>query len=149
MLSTSRYIHFVVIGLGLIGLFLFLKWFLDSALNILLLVFAGILFAVFVRGLSRFIFDRFEELPEKVGIIFTLIFLVAIATAFFIFLAPQLAEQVPKLTEELAKAINTLRKKTDFFNWLEAFVESGNDMSPAFSEKLTGKVMDLFVTSAP
>lgn len=147
MLSTSRYIHFVVIGLGLVGLFLFLRWFLDSALNVLLLVFAGILFAVFVRGLSRFVFDRFDKLPEKVGIIVTLIFLVAIATAFFIFLAPQLAEQVPKLTEELAKAVNTLREKTDFFSWLEDFVESGDDKSPAFSEKLTGKVMDLFVTT--
>lgn len=146
MLSTSRYIHLVVIGLGLVGLFLFLKWFLDSALNVLLLVFAGILFAVFVRGLSRFVFDRFEKVPDKLGIAATLIFLVAIFTAFIIFLAPQLVEQVPKLAEELPKAINALREKTDFFNWLEDFVESEDGQSPTFN-KLTGKVMGLFATT--
>jgi predicted PurR-regulated permease PerM len=124
-----------------------LRRFLDSAVNVLLLVFAGILFAVFIRGLSRFIFDRFEKLPETVGLIVTLLFLVAIFTAFIIFLAPQLAEQVPKLAEELPKAINALREKTDFFSWLEDFVESGDGQSPTFNEKLTGKVMGLFATT--
>jgi predicted PurR-regulated permease PerM len=114
---------------------------------VLLLVFAGILFAVFVRGLSRFIFGRFEKLPEKVGIVITLIFLVAISAAFIIFLAPQLGEQVPKLAEELPKAINAIREKTDLFNWLEDFVASGNGQSPTFNEKLTGKVMGLFVST--
>ena len=147
MLSTSRYTHLVVIGLGLVGLFLFLKWFLDSALNVLLLVFAGILFAVFVRGLSRFVFGRFEKLPDKVGIIVTLLFLVAISIAFTIFLAPQLGEQVPKLAEELPKAINSLREKTDFFSWLEDYVESGDGQTPTFNEKLTDKVMGLFVST--
>jgi predicted PurR-regulated permease PerM len=144
MLSTSRYTHLVVIGLGLVGLFLFLKWFLDSALNVLLLVFAGILFAVFVRGLSRFVFGRFKKLPEKVGIAVTLIFLVAISITFIIFLAPQLVEQVTKLTEELPKAISALREKTNFFNWLEDLVESGDGQSAPFNDKLTSKVMGLF-----
>ncbi len=147
MLSTSRYIHFVIIGLGLIGLFLVAKWFLQSALNVLLLVFAGTLFSIFIRGVSRFVFGRFRKLPEKAGIVATLIFLVTISAAFVIFLAPQLFEQIPKLAEELPKAVNALREKTDFFSWLKDFVDGGDGKSPAFTDKLTGKLMGVFTTT--
>ena len=146
MIRIDRYIQFVVIGLGFLALFLLLKWLLVSAVNVLMLLFAGILSAVFVRGLSRFIFGRFG-LSEKVGIAVTLLTLLGGFALFVVLLAPQLADQVPKLAEELPKAIDALRKKTDVFRWLEDFIASGDGQAPVFTDQLTSRVFGIFATT--
>ncbi len=147
MITNKRYIQLVLITLGFLTLFLLLKWLLISAVDVLLLVFAGILFATFIRGMSRFFFGRFEKLPEKLGIGITLCLLVAVFSVFFIHLAPQLAEQVPELASELPKAIETLKEKTEILSWLGEIVGSGNGNAPAFAQEFTGKALSFFANT--
>lgn len=147
MLRTGRYIQFVVIGLGFLALFLLLKWLLVSAVNVLMLLFAGILSAVFVRGLSHFLFGRFGELMEKVGIAVTLLSLLGGSVLFIVLLAPQLADQIPKLAEELPKGVDALRKKTEVFRWLEGLVTSGDGQAPVFTDPLSSQVFGIFATT--
>ncbi|MDY0212838.1 MAG: AI-2E family transporter [Desulfuromonadaceae bacterium] len=144
MLSTGRYIRFVVIALGLLALFIFLQWLVKSSINVVFLLFAGLLFAIFIRGLSRFIFDRFPVIPESVGITITLLFLFTMFLAFFILLVPQLTEQMPKLVEELSKAQNLLKEKSADFRWFGDFIQSNNDTVANFGQELTSKVFGVF-----
>lgn len=147
MISTTRYIHLVLIGLGLLGLFLLFKWLLYSAVNTLFLVLAGVLFATFIRGLSRLIFGRFKHLSEKVGIVITLLFLAGSLATFIVFLAPQVAEQMNELANELPRALNTLSENYPGFEWVREYVASAEDKSPAFTDKITGKMLGVFATT--
>lgn len=147
MISTSRYIQFVTLALGFLALFLLLRWLLNSAVDVLLLIFAGILFAVFVRGLRSFLFSRLERLPEKVGTAITLLILIGAFSAFVILLAPQLAEQLPKLLEEMPKALATVQEKTGGFHQLSELVQTDEGAPPAFVENLSTKVLGVFATT--
>ena len=144
MISTHRYIHFLLIALGFLALFLVLQFLFKSSISVFFLLFTGILFAIFIRGLSRFIFDRFPVVPEQAGITLTLLCLIAVFVAFFIFLVPQLAEQIPQLAEELSKAQNLLREKTVDFRWFENFIESDNGAVANFSQEMTSKIFGVF-----
>jgi len=62
MVKTTEYTKLILIALGLLALFLLLSLLLRSAVQILLLIFAGILFSIFIRGLSNFLFGKFNHL---------------------------------------------------------------------------------------
>lgn len=106
----------------------------------MLLIFAGILFAIFIRGLSGFLFSRFESIPETLRIVITLLLLISAFTAFIIFLAPQLTEQGQKLAKELPEAVENIREKIGSLNWLEDLLQSDDDSNPlAAAGEMTGK----------
>ncbi len=144
MLSTHRYINFVLIACGFFALFFVLQWLFKSSIGVLFLVFTGLLFAIFIRGLSRFIFDRLPVIPEKFGIFITLLCLIAIFVSFFIFLVPQLAEQMPQLSKELANAQDLLREKTAHMRWLQEFLMKDDGAFVNFSQDMTSKILGLF-----
>ena len=99
MIQRKEYIQLLLITFGLLALFLFLAFLLKSAVEVLLLTFAGILFAVFVRGSSGFLFIRFIGMPVPLAIAITLLLLVLALTVFIILLAPDLTTQGAKLVD--------------------------------------------------
>ncbi len=119
MVKTTEYTKLILITLGLLALFILISLLLKSAVQVLLLIFTGILFSIFIRGLSDFLFGRFSHLPENWGIAITLFLLVIAFFAFFILLAPQLAEQGRQLVERIPEAFQTLREKINHLEWLE------------------------------
>lgn len=148
MINRKEYSQLVLITLGLLGLFLLLSYLLKSAMEVLLLIFAGILFALFIRGLSGFMFGRFTIIPEQLRIVFTLLLLIAAFTAFIIFLAPQLTEQGEKLAKELPAAVENIREKIGSLNWLEDLLQSSDGSSPfSAASEVTGKFFGVFATT--
>ncbi len=76
---------------------------------VLLLVFAGILFAVFLHGTSHALSSRFP-IPQKVGLGFALLLLVAIVFLLVVLGGPQITTQTVQLTERIPQATTELRK---------------------------------------
>ncbi|MDQ4122925.1 MAG: AI-2E family transporter [Acidobacteriota bacterium] len=92
------------------------------AVNALLLIFGAILFAVFLRGLT-------DLLAEKTGLgkglslaIVGLSLIFAFGGAIYL-LAPDIADQVKELREQLPRSIDNLRGKLEGYNWGQTILQ--------------------------
>lgn len=148
MVKTTEYTKLILIALGLLGIFFLIFLLLKSALQVLLLIFTGILFSILIRGLSSFLFGRFNHLPKNWGIAITLFLLVITLFAFFILLAPQLAEQGRQLMEKIPEAFQNLREKINHLDWLEKFFGSFNGSSTESSAgEISSQALGFFATT--
>ncbi len=149
MVKTTEYTKLILITLGLLALFILISMLLRSAVQVLLLIFAGILFAIFIRGLSRFLFGKFIHLPEKLSIAITIMLLVIAFIAFFVLLAPQLAEQGNKLVEQIPETFKSLREKINHLDWLENLFQSVGGSSSTLSSAgdISSKALGFFATT--
>lgn len=147
MIKERQYIRRVLITLGLLALFVVLALLLHSAVEVLLLIFAGILFAIFVRGVSNFLFRRFFKLPENLALIGTIVLLVAAVAGFIIVLAPQLSEQSEKLLEQLPAALDNINQKNQYLGWLQNLVQHNSSAPLAAAGKMTGRFLGFFATT--
>jgi predicted PurR-regulated permease PerM len=127
--KQKRIFAIVLITLGLLVLFLLLSYLLKSAMEVMLLIFAGILFAIFIRGLSGFLFSKFKIIPDQLRIVITLLLLISALSTFIIFLAPQLAEQAEKLAKQLPEALESIREEIGSLSWLEEMLKSSDNNS--------------------
>ena len=147
MIEKKEYTRLLLITLGLVGLFVLLAFLLKSATEILLLIFAGILFAIFFRGLSRFLFVRFIGLPENLSIIITLLLLVSAFAGFIIMMAPELAAQGSKLVEQLPAALENLRQKINSLDWLEELLKNNSSAPLTAAGKMTSQFLGIFANT--
>lgn len=89
-----------------VGLVLFAAF----ASQILLLTFAGILFAIFLRTPAEWIHQRLK-IPAAAAVVVVLLALLGLGVGLGWVLAPSLAEQAERVREELPKAVETLRER--------------------------------------
>ncbi len=74
--------------------------------QVLLLLFAGTLFAVFLRGLARPLAKRLP-VGETATLIIVILLLILIATGTGVVFAPNISEQISSLVEALPEAVNS------------------------------------------
>ncbi len=148
-LDNIQFTRKVLISLALISLFLLLGALAWYSVQMLLLIFAGILFAIFVRGVAGFVFGRLLSLPEKAGILATLLILLALLCAFFILLVPQLIEQGEKLAQQLPEALALLQEQTGLPpGWTRDLMEKAKESATSGSTgKIASRAMGLFATT--
>lgn len=102
-----------------------LLFILIVAPDVLLVIFAGVLFAVFFSGGGTFI-ARHSGLPRGWGIgLFILLLLGALAAAVLAF-APEAVDQFNQLTQLIPSAIEDLRSRIERFAWGERILDSAN-----------------------
>ncbi len=112
-----------VVSLGLIGLYL-----LRSFAATLLLIFAGILLAVFLHGCAAFL-RKWLHLPRHLAL-GLVVLLMAASLALFVWLAgAQAARQVQLLTEQLPRSLMLLQARLQEYDWGRALLAS----MPSFS----------------
>lgn len=99
--------------------FLVVLW---LAPDVPLIVFAGILMAVFLRSGGDWISSR-TGLSPGYGLGLFFLALIALALAFFAFAAPALGEQFSELWGRLPEALQSLRGYIDRHAWLKSLVE--------------------------
>ncbi len=147
MITKREYTQLLLITLGVVGLFLLLAFLVKAAVEILLLTFAGILFAIFIRGLSRFLFVRYLGMPEVPAIIITLLLVVAALAGFIILLAPELAAQGAKLVKQLPEALENLRQKTNSLDWLKELFKNNSSAPFTAAGKMTSQFLGIFANT--
>ncbi len=105
--NLSLFTRRVLIAVGLIALVAILLYFAGQLIDVLLLVFAGILVAVSIDGVSR-LFARYLPLPRfwTLGLAFLLIVLLLLGLGSLI--GPPLMQQFPLLIQQLPEALQEL-----------------------------------------
>lgn len=118
---------------GLILLLLLAAVVLYFAIDLLLLFFAGILFAIFLHTLAEWV-CRYTRLSTRLGLLVVVLLLVGLMAGLYRFTAPQLAEQVDQLTQTLPEAVGQLTDRMDEYSWgrwlreqIESAVGGGGD----------------------
>ena len=148
-LDNIRFTKKVLISLALLSLFLLLGALVWYSVQMLLLIFAGILLATFIRGVAGFLFGRLLPLPEKAGILAALVILLALLCAFFILLVPQLLDQGEKLAQQLPEALKLLQEEAGLPpSWARELFETAKDSAAMDSTgKIARRAMGLFATT--
>lgn len=146
-LNRTEFARLTLIALALTALALLLGFLLWSSMDMLLLIFAGTLFALFIRGVNDVLFGRLLPLPEKIGITLTVLILLALVCLFFLFLVPQLAEQVDSFTAQLPDSLAALRNNSRLLGWIIDLAEKAQESSSLEVGKITRRAMGIFTTT--
>ncbi|MBI1299621.1 AI-2E family transporter [bacterium] len=95
---------------------LVLLWLLWQALDLVLLIFGGILLAVFLRALSNSL-KRFTHLPDKVSLVVVLVLLLALIGGTIWLMGPRLTSQFSQLTQDVDSAAAEVRRALLPYSW--------------------------------
>jgi predicted PurR-regulated permease PerM len=102
-----------------VALVIVLLW---KASEIFLLIFAGILLAVFLHGLSRWTSQK-AGLPEKWSLALVLLALIFIVAGGIWSIAPEVSSQIDRLTERIPEAVGQARQQVLKYEWLQKLLE--------------------------
>lgn len=138
-------------GAALAILLLAVLW---IAADVLLIVFAGILMAVFLRALSDPL-SRHTPLSERLSLTVVILALTGVVAVASIFLAPVTAAQADEMAETIPLALDEMLGFIQGHGWgrwlLDAVEEGGNPdavmdwLGPVFTGTMTGAVYLLFL----
>ena len=120
--SDQSFTGQVLVAIGLVLLTLLLLTLLYFTFDVILLIFAAALLAIFLRGLAD-ILGRFIKLSEGWLVFIVSILLIAILAGAITLLAPDVADQMRHLREELPKSAQAAAAYISQFGWGRALLE--------------------------
>jgi predicted PurR-regulated permease PerM len=115
---------------ALVGLFAILLW---KTAEILLLIFAGGLFAIFLNSISGWISQK-TRLPSNWALAATCMALVLLAAGIIWSSAPQFSQQADQLMERLPKAIDQVEQKVNQYEWVNRLSEQKDKLKNLIPE---------------
>lgn len=134
----------VLAAVAVVGL---LVWLLGALADPLLLVFAGVLLAVFLRGTSGWL-SRHTRLPAGWALAAVLVALAGLVALSAWLMAPSIAAQVDELTRRVPEAAGRLGDELEHYGWGRKLVSQVTDWDlPAPRRALAGAT-GLLSTSA-
>src|SRR5919201_2047410 len=101
---------------GVTALVLFLGVVLWYAADLFLLVFAGALLAVFLRGLSDGL-SRYTPLSDSGSLALVVLALLAVFGVGVWLLAPEVSVQLDQLIEQLPRSVNQIKTLIGHYEW--------------------------------
>ena len=132
--EVPTYTQRVLIAVAIAGIALAAGYLLVTVLDLLLLMVAGILFAVFLNGLSRWLSAR-----SKFSYGWSLAIVVVVLLGGFgiglAILIPQINQQVTQLFEQLSPSLNNLQKQLMNYPWAQQLLAG----APRLKELTSGQ----------
>ncbi len=132
-------------ALGVLLGLLLIAYVATKFIEVLFTVFAGILLAVFLAGVSRTL-EEDTPLPRPLALLLTVVGLVGIVVGLWSLAGPDISEQVnalaallPDATERLASRARTSAQQ---YEWVRQFVDPSQLLPPVSS--LIGRVTNVF-----
>jgi predicted PurR-regulated permease PerM len=120
--SESIFTRKVLITVGLVCLTLLFLLLLFFAFDVLMLVFAAALMAVFLRGLADFL-RRYVNISEGFAVLIVSALLLGLLSGGIALLAPDVAEQMAHLRRELPRSAAAAAEYISRFGWGRAIIE--------------------------
>jgi predicted PurR-regulated permease PerM len=123
-----------------------------NGINLLLVVFAGLLLSVFLRGISEK-FEHYLRLPHGMALMLTLILLLGFFLGLGYFLAPQLSQQFSELTAQIPRSIRAIQDHFMQYTWFQQLATEAEgateptqilERSGAILRGATGAVTSIF-----
>jgi predicted PurR-regulated permease PerM len=135
----------VLITLGLIGIAVIVLYLLRNFASALLLIFAGILFGIFLNALTNLGAKRLH-LPRWLALTLLLVVIVGGGVLFIWLAGPQVVQQMQQLAEQLPKSLSKLRDQLERHDWGRTILSnlpSLDKMNPSLAT-LMGSVTQFF-----
>ena len=120
--NHTRSLWRAILVIVLVGLVLAMANLLVTTLSVLLLVFAGMLFGVFLNGVSGWL-SRYTRLPYRVSLGIVVALLLGIVGAGFYYMGAQIAEQTSKLASQLQDSLVQARERLEQYEWAQKYLE--------------------------
>lgn len=106
----------VLIATGIVSLFIVMLLILKTAFSVILLVLAGIIIAVYFRGFSYWIADRFK-ISERLSLVIVISLTILMFGLFSLLIGTRISSQISQLTEELPNYLNKLKEQISHYSW--------------------------------
>jgi len=129
-----------------IGLILavFIAWY---AFHIILLIFAGSLLAIFLRGLSH-AFRKYLPIPEELSLTLVIIFIIFIGTVCGWFFGRGIATKINQFQQSLQQAYNTFMVELRHTEWgAKLLKEAQKGVNGSGGINMISKISDVFTTT--
>ena len=120
--ENRTFTHRVLIVVGIVTLTILLVWGAIYVIDVILLLFAAALLAVFLRGLAE-LTRRYTKLSEGLSVLLVAALLVGILALAISMLAPSVAEEVRHLRDELPKSAQKAGEYISRFGWGRTIIE--------------------------
>lgn len=128
--EKNNFVRQVLIVISLVTFVALLIWGLTYVLDVVMLLFASILLAIFLRGLADLL-NRYTKLSEGLSVLLVTVILVGIFLLSLGLLAPRVAEQVDHLRDQLPKSAQSVSEYISHYDWGRTLIEqfpSANDV---------------------
>ncbi|QPH40598.1 AI-2E family transporter [Pedobacter endophyticus] len=138
--STGEYgyVKKVWIAVGIVALIISLLLILTATFGVILVIFAGILLAVFFRGCTGML-NRWTKWNEKLCVFISIVFVLALVVGFFWLVGSQIETQIAELSDTLPKTIENLKSRLGNSNL-------GNKVMDRISSEDSEKKIQAFAT---
>ncbi len=120
--QTTEFTKKVLIVVGIVILAILLVLAIIYVFDVILLLFAAILLAIFLRGLADLI-NRYTKLSEGLSVLLVSILLLVILAGAIALLAPSVAEQIRHLRDQLPKSAKQAGAYISQFSWGKTIIE--------------------------
>jgi predicted PurR-regulated permease PerM len=115
---------------ALVSILMVLLW---KAGEVFLLIFAGVLLAVFLNSLSRWVHQK-THLPEKWSLAFVLLALSFVTAIGIWSIAPEVSDQIDRLTEYIPQAVDQARQQVRKYEWMRKLLEKKDQIASMASD---------------
>ncbi|MFZ0392013.1 MAG: AI-2E family transporter, partial [Calditrichia bacterium] len=142
------YIRKVVIAVSIVLLSLLLIYVFALLSHILMIIFAGILLAVFLSGISRFLHEK-THLPYTATLIILVVILVMLFGLFFWLSGPRIAAQMGILSEQFPRAMQQVEDYLSDHGWGRLILKNTPEPTELMNSKMDvfGKITGIFSTT--
>jgi predicted PurR-regulated permease PerM len=143
-MDNSHYRHFIK-KLLIVVFAIILLLFIKEGIRVVLLVFAGILMAIFWRGLAHWLSQKLP-IKEMLALVFVIVFNFLLFGLLYIVLAPGVSNQITELSQRIPEAVNELIsdiRQSEFGRNLIDSISDDLNVSEAPMERI-GQVFNIF-----
>jgi len=120
--ENRTFTHRVLIIVGIVTLTILLVWGAIYVIDVILLLFAAALLAIFLRGLAE-LMQRYTKIPEGLSVLIVAVLLLGIMVLAIFLLAPSVTEEVRHLRDELPKSAQKASEYIQQFSWGRTIIE--------------------------
>ncbi len=128
-LAEKTYVEKILIAVGIVFLTYIVYQLFFSVFDVILLIFAAVLIAVFLCGLADYV-GRYLNISDGKAVLIVSVLLLIVLGGAIALLAPSVAEQVQHLREELPKSAQEAGAYISQFSWGRAII----DQLPSFDD---------------
>ena len=121
-IERNKFVKRVLIVVGIVTFVWVALQIIPSIFDVILLSFAGILVAIFLRGLAD-LTRRYTKLSEGLSVLLVAVLLLAILGGAIALLAPSVAEQGRHLRDELPKSAQRVSAYISQFSWGRTLID--------------------------
>jgi len=138
--SEPTFIHRLMLMVAIVGGAVLLTWLLGAAQRVFVLLFTGIMLAVFLGALSDLV-GRVTTLKRGWSLAIVVLLLFAIVIGSTVLVAPRVAKEAGQLSEDLPKGLESVRKwfhSFEFGRWAIEFLPNPKEAAAEKSTEIAG-----------